>query len=300
MLTDAPDVLFSANSKLKKQLETIAWQEISVGTLNLDQLVADRGRAHVLALAPEEAQSVWSEVEEHALSLPLYPLVVSEGGKIATDASPLLRLAPVLMQPLEGLIQDTVRNLLQHSALLRRQLKAVDQETELLTQNSQCEWDRCSVGVVGVVSVPCNSSVPSLTEQLELLRLNAYAAIDRVPTARLSTDDLWTLLLVVAVPWNREELKTRDAESAILRTFVSDTIGSRKLILPSDEWVAALLGPVARSGPNWHPTSDDPIRDQLRKLVKNPEELAALEVLFKKRLSAEDFDRLVTLLGKLP
>jgi hypothetical protein len=32
--------------------------------------------------------------------------------------------------------------------------------------------------------------------------------------------------------------------------------------------------------------------------VENPEELAALEVLFKKRLSAEDFDRLVRLLGR--
>jgi hypothetical protein len=298
MLTTCPDVLFSANSRLKKRLETIAWQEISLGTLNFDQLVADRDRAHVLALASEEAQSVWSKVEEHALSLPLYPLVVSEGDKIATDASRLLRLAPVLMHPVEELIQESVRSLLQHSAWLNRQLAAVDPETELLTQNSQCEWDRCSIGVVGAVRVPSNSSVPNLTEQLELLRLNAYAAIDHVPAARLSTDELWTLLLVVAVPWSSEELKTRSAESSILRDFVSDTIGSRKLIVPSDEWVGGLLSPVASGGPNWHPTTDDPLRDQLGESVENPEELAALEVLFKKRLSAEDFDRLVKLLGR--
>jgi len=297
-MRNAPDVLFPASSTLKKQLETMAWQEISVGTLDLAQLGADRSRAHVLMLGSDEAQTVWREVEEHALDLPLYPLVVGDGGHIAKDASALLRLAPFLRQPVDGAIQDTVRGLLQRSAWLHRELASVDPDTELLTQNSQCEWDRCSVGVVGVVRVPLNSSIQSLSEQLELLRLNAYAAIDRVPTTHLSTDDLWTLLLVIAVPWNREELNSRDAESAILRTFVGDTIGSRKLIMSSDESIKALLGPVAGSHSIWYPTSDDPLRDQLLDSVKNPEELRALEVLFKKRLSADDFDRLITALGR--
>lgn len=298
MRTNAPDVLFSATSMLKTQLEAIAWQEISVGTLDLDQLVADRSRAHVLVLGSEEAQGGWSQVEEHALDLPLYPLVVSDGDHIAKDASVCLRLAPVLRQPVDGLIQDAVRSLLEQSAWLYRKLASVDPETELLTQNSQCEWDRCGVGVVGIVRVSRHSSEISLTEQLELLRLNAYAAIDRVPNARLSTDDLWTLLLIVAVPWTSEELSGREAEAAILRNFVGDTIGSRKLIMPSDKSIGALLGPVAGSGSIWYPTSDDPLRDQLRVSVTNPEELQALEVLFKKRLSPDDFNRLVTALGR--
>jgi hypothetical protein len=137
-----------------------------------------------------------------------------------------------------------------------------------------------------------------LSEQLELLRLNAYAAVDRVPTARLSTDDLWTLLLVIVVPWKREELNSRDVELGVLRKFVGDTIGSRKLIVSSDESVRALLGPVAGSRSIWYPTSDDPLRDQLLASVKNPEELKALEVLFKKRVSADDFDRLITALRR--
>ena len=191
-----------------------------------------------------------------------------------------------------------MRGLLQRSAWLYRELASVDPDTELLTQNSQCEWDKCSVGVVGVVRVPLIASTQSLSEQLELLRLNAYAAIDRIPTGRLSTDDLWTLLLVIAVPWSREELNSRDVELEVLRKFVGDTIGSRKLIVSSDESVRALLGPVAGSRSTWLPTSNDPLRDQLFASVKNPEELGALEVLFKKRLSADDFDRLITALRR--
>jgi hypothetical protein len=297
-MRNAPDVLFPANSTLKKQLETVAWQEISVGTLDLAQVDADPNRAHVLMLASDEAQTVWRAVEERALDLPLYPLVVGDSGYIAKEASPLLRLAPFLKHPVEGEIQDTVRGLLQRSAWLYRELASVDSDTELLTQNSQCEWDRCSVGVVGVVTITLNSSTESLSEQLELLRLNAYAAVDRVPTARLSTDDLWTLLLVIVVPWKREELNSRDEELGVLRKFAGDTIGSRKLIVSSDESVRALLGPVAGSRSMWYPTSDDPLRDQLLASVKNPEELKALEVLFKKRVSADDFDRLITALRR--
>jgi len=297
-MRSAPDVLFPVRSTLRKHLETIAWQEISVGTLDLAQLGEDPGRAHVLMLGSEEARTVWRDVEEHALDLPLYPLIVGEGGQIAEDASFLLRLAPFLEQAVDGAIQNTVRGLLQRSAWLYRELASVDPDTELLTQNSQCEWDKCSVGVVGVVRVPLIASTQSLSEQLELLRLNAYAAIDRIPTGRLSTDDLWTLLLVIAVPWSREELNSRDAESAILRKFVGDTIGSRKLIMSCDESVRVLLGPVAGSRSTWLPTSNDPLRDQLFASVKNPEELGALEVLFKKRLSADDFDRLITALRR--
>jgi hypothetical protein len=299
-MTNAHDVLFSAASKLKKQLETIAWKEISVGTLEIDQLLADRSRAHVLVLDAEEAQRVWGEVEDHALDVPLYPLVVSDGVSIAKDASALLRLAPVLRQPVDESIQDTIRSLLQRSAWLYRELASVDAETELLSQNSQCEWDRCSIGVVGVVRIPNGSSAADLTEALELLRINAYAAIDRLPISRLSTDDLWTLLLIVAVPWDREQLTGMEAESAILRRFVGDTIGSRKLIMSSDESVRGLLGPIVGSASMWYPTSDDPLRDQLRTLIRDPEELRALEVLFKKRLSADDFDNLISALGRKP
>lgn len=297
-MRNAPAVLFSATSPLKSQLESIAWDEISIGKLDTAQLEADRNRSHVLILASAEAQTVWQEVEEHALDMPLYPVVVGDAGDVAIGASALLRLAPFLRQPVDGPMQDTVRTLLRRSASLYVELASIDPDTELLTQNSQCEWDRSSVGVVGIVRVPLNSSAQNLSEQLELLRSNAYAAVDRLPTARLSTDELWTLLLVVAVPWSREQLNNMNAESVILRKFASDTTGSRKLIMSRDESVTGLLGPVAGSRLKWHPTSDDPLRDQLHASVKNHEELDALEALFKKRLSADDFDRMIAALRR--
>ena len=91
-MRNAPDVLFPVRSTLRKHLETIAWQEISVGTLDLAQVDADPNRAHVLMLASEEAQTVWRAVEERALDLPLYPLVVGDSAHIAKEASPPLEV----------------------------------------------------------------------------------------------------------------------------------------------------------------------------------------------------------------
>ncbi|MGH9436302.1 MAG: hypothetical protein ACRD4R_05365 [Candidatus Acidiferrales bacterium] len=299
-MKNAPDVLFTPTSKLKKRLEAIDWQDITLGPLNIAQLIEDATRPHVLVLDSREAHTVWTGIEERALDAPLYPVVVTDDDHIKEDASALLRLAPALKEPVDSLIQTTARMLLQRAGSLYRELASVDSETELLTQNSQCEWNRCSVGIVGIVRVPHDSSPATLPDRLELLRSNAYAAIDRVPIARLSTDDLWTLLLVLAVPWTRTELVTRKAESSILRAFEGDTTGSRKLVMSSDESIRALLGPVAGTGSIWYPTSDDPLRDRLHALVKSPEELEALQVLFNKRLSGDDFDRLVTVLGRKP
>jgi hypothetical protein len=298
MTKSTPDVLFPANSKIKEHLESAAWHGISVGALDLNDLASDHGRPHVLVMSSEEAQLEWHRVEEYALDHALYPLVVSNGEQLSKDASPLLRLAPILLNARAEAVRETAQNLLQRSAWLYRELAAVDSSSELLTQNSQCEWDRCSVGVVGLVRVSNTPPEMAFSEQLELLRLNAYSAIDRVPVSRLSTDDLWTLLLIVAIPWSRQELNKRNQESDILREFVNDTVGSRKVVMFSDESARGLLGPITGSGPTWYPTSDDPLRDQLHLLVKTPEESQALEVLFKKRLSAEDFERIISALGK--
>jgi hypothetical protein len=299
-MMNVPDILFSPTSMLRKQLEKTSWNEIAVGMLDIDQLLTNRSRAHVLVLGDTEAQGIWADIELHARDLPLYPLIVGDGDRIADDASILLRLAPVLKQPTEVALEEMVRTLLRQSAWLQRELISVDPQTKLLVQNSQCEWDRCSLGVVGVVRLSLHTFAPTLARQLELLRSNAYAAIDRIPTIYLSTDDLWSLLLIVIVPWTREELNARESESAILRTFVGDTTGSRKLVMCNDESIRDLLGPVTGIGSTWYPTSDDPLRDRLQAIVKNPEELQALEVLFNKRLSAADFDRIVEVLGKRP
>jgi len=297
-MTHEPDVVFSGTSTLKGHLARFTWQELSIGVLDVERLVHDRGRPHVLILASDEATKVWHEVENYALDMPLFPLVIGNHEQIPKDASAFVRLAPVMASPVEETIRNEVRELLQRSAWLYREVASVDASVELLVQNSVCEWVRSSVGVVGLVQIVRDSSVRDLTEQLELLRVTAHATVDRVPAARLSTDDLWTLLLIVSVPWSRAELVVQDEESAILTKFTIDTIGSRKLIMSADESVRSLVGPIVGSGSSWFPSTDDPFRDQLRALAKTPEELQALEILFKKRFSPEDVERLIAVLGR--
>jgi hypothetical protein len=66
----------------------------------------------------------------------------------------------------------------------------------------------------------------------------------------------------------------------------------------TDESVRSLLGPIVGNGSAWYPTSDDPLRDQVRTLAKNSEELKALDLLFTKRFSDDDFERFAAVLGK--
>jgi len=295
-----PDVLFAANSMLETHLKDIAWGEISVGPLELERLLEDRGRPHVLLLASNEAHKVWGEIESLALDAPLFPVIVGDADQITRGASAFLRLAPVVSFPLEGLLETEVRRLLQRPAVLYRDLASVDPSADLLAQNAVCEWIRCSVGIVGLVTVVSNASVQELTEQLEMLRVTAHSTVDRIPAARLSTDDLWTLLLIVAVPWTREELATKELESAILTRFAGDTMGSRKLIMTSDDSVRSLVGPVTGGESGWYPSSDDPLREQLTVVARDQKERDALELLFKKRFSGDDFDHLVGILGRKP
>ena len=297
-MAEAPNVLITATSSLAKRLQGMSWEGLSCGVLSLEQLLASRERAHVLVLSSEEARDEWNRVEEFAIDSPLHPLIIGRRTRESEESSALLGLAPVLEDPDDAAIQDAIRRLLKRSAWLHRELVSVDDSAELLIQNAQCEWDRCSVGIVGLITLSGESALVNLRHELGVLRSNAYATIDRVPAARLSTDDLWTLLLVVRVPWTREELAVRDGESSVLREFVSDTIGSRKLVMCTDESVRSLLGPIVGDGSAWYPTSDDPLRDQVRTSAKNPEELKALDLLFTKRFSDEEFERFIAMLGK--
>jgi hypothetical protein len=158
MMKKSPDVIFSTYSKLKAQLESVVWQEASEGDLDLEQLLAEPNRARVFVLDSEEAETVWSEVEPEARNLPWYPLIVSGDRGVKKNDSVLLRLAPSLEQPIDESIQDTVKNLLRSAGWLHRELSQTDSNAKLLAQNSQCEWDRCSVGIAGFVRIEQNSS----------------------------------------------------------------------------------------------------------------------------------------------
>jgi hypothetical protein len=297
-MTTAPDIVFADTSSLRSRLEGLKWEGASLGALDAVSLLLDGNRPHVLILGAAEAEAVWRDVETQALDAPVFPLLIGRPDDMSGDAAALLRLAPILESPTDDSILWKARQLLHRHGELYSTLQAVDPNVKALAQNAACEWIRCSVGIVGLVRVDRSASMVDLGDQLEALRLAAHATVDRIPAARLSTDDLWTLLLIVAVPWTRAELARSDSEVSILSKFTSDTKGSRKLIMSADESVTSLVGPIVGAGANWHPSSDDPLRDHLRRVVKDSEELQALDVLFKKRFPSDDVDRLIAALGK--
>ena len=290
-----PEVLWSRESPLRERLLRVDWHSLSCGPLEADAPFDQY--AHVVLLSTAEAESVWSRLEPHAMDAPIFPVIVGEPLAVTLATPAILRLATVVRGDDNELVTTARATLLQHGALAKS-ISAVDSTVVPLSQNAVCECVRCSVGIIALAHVTLRASVQSLEEQLELLRVSSYALVDRVPSTRLSTDDLWALILIVKVPWSRDALEDMASEAAVLLKFVGNTKGSRKLVLTDDGSIASIVGPIATQGTMWHPTSDDPLREQLGSAARDESERDALSLLFKRRFSSDDIDHLVAILGR--
>ena len=295
-MTAIPDVLYSPASPLRERLDRLHWGSLSCGSL--ESGLEFGPRPHVLFLNSTEAESVWSQIESHAADAPVFPIIVGDERPIALSAAPLLRLAPIMTDVAESAIVARARETLLIGGALANAISTVDRTVQPLSQNAACECVRCSIGIIALAMVRLDSSVLQLEEQLEMLRISSYALIDRIPATRLSTDDLWTLMLIVKVPWSRLQLDEMPSVAALLSKFASSTKGSRKLILAGDSSITSLVGPIATHGMTWQPTSDDPLRDQLNAVVRDDAERKALALLFKRRFAGDDIDHLVAALGR--
>lgn len=253
-------------------------------------------RPSVLILAPTEAVQVWQQIEQAALDAPLFPVIVGDPEVLAAGAPAAIRLAPAVKTVDD--VPALARSITGTASSLHRQLSEIDAEAEQLVQNSLCEWVKCSVGTIGVVRIREDAAERALKRQLELLRDEAYGGIDRLSADRLSTSELWTLLLIVDLPFTKKELLENSDDWATLRAFQADTSGSRKIVKFPNQTILSLVGPVEHRAAVWRPSSNDPLREELNRSVTDSAELAALQVLFKRRLSQEDIDRLIAVLAR--
>lgn len=297
-MTVIPDVLWSPSTSIREQLETLDWAPLSTGMLA--EAPNHDGRAHVVVLHTTEAERVWVRLEPVAIDAPVFPVLVGDISLLSSASSPLLKLATVVSDAASRDVVDAVRRTLKRADALVAALRPIDSTVESLSQNAVCECARCSVGIVVYANVRQDCSVVNLAEQLELIRHSSYALVDRIPTEKLSTDDLWALMLVVTVPWSRSELDKMPSEAAVLSRFVRNTQGSRKIVLTTDQTLSALVGPVASSESTWRPTSDDPLREQLSLSARDSEEREALGMIFKRRFTGDDIDQLIAVLGRRP
>jgi hypothetical protein len=179
-------------------------------------------------------------------------------------------------------------------------LRNIDPDAAVIYSDEVCAWVRCRLAIVGRVQLnksDADASPEKLSSSIKQLTNHAYAVLDELPDDQLSFEDLWNLVLLISVPWTQTELEKRTKIVETLAEFATDISRSRKLILWSDVLPEEHFGSLGAGDKPWSPPSGDPLRETVKKFARNPDEDNALEALFKRRLSDEDIDDLIRVLG---
>jgi hypothetical protein len=176
----------------------------------------------------------------------------------------------------------------------------LDPKAMTIYRDEQCEWVRCRLAIVGKIQLDrpeAYVAAQKLTSSLKKLTAHAYAVLDELSDEQLSFEDLWNLLLLIAVPWTRADIRKHADIADVLSTFATDVSGSRKVILWADTPLEQHLGSLGAGAKPWIPPSGDPLRDAVTGFARSDAEHDAFEVLFKRRIEDEDIDELIRVLG---
>jgi hypothetical protein len=170
---------------------------------------------------------------------------------------------------------------------------------ELLAANERCVWMRSKWGIVGTINLlDLPQDGTTLSVAIAAAVSHAYSLLDALPETRLPAGDLWNLTLLLSVPWTRADGAKRPAIHEPLRLLVQDTKGARKVILWSDETVKDHFGRLTTPRQVLSTPFTDPLRDTIAILARDTAEREALDLLFKRKLTQEDIDELVRVLGR--
>jgi len=182
-------------------------------------------------------------------------------------------------------------------SLLKDEMLTFDPQVTLLAADDSCEWVRSRMGIVGLIRVSEPVAPGTLRTMLEEKIVSAYAQLDALSENAFSLDDMWNVILLIAVPWTRDEA---EANSELIHALVEvsrNLSGSRKILVWSGTPLARHLGLLAQITKTWSPSSEEPLREVVRAAARNEVERDALEVLFKRRITEADLDALIQALG---
>lgn len=182
---------------------------------------------------------------------------------------------------------------------LQSQLKAADPDSQLIASDLQCQWIRSRLGIVGIVSIDEKVPAQDLRQLLSSRVNHAYAMLDSLPAAQLSSDDAWNLLLVIAIPWTKEEVSTLPEIADVFSEFAQNLTGSRKIILWKRGRMSDHLGPLGEAPSDSSFSPADPLRAALAPIARDQAEYNALTLLFKRRISEEELEQLIEVLGRM-
>ena len=180
----------------------------------------------------------------------------------------------------------------QKDGWLNSELIEQDPRARRVAGDALCEWMKARPGVVGCVHLGCLGSA-SCTQVLGPLIDHAYQQLDVLPRDELSVEDMWNVVLLVAVPVSEAECREIDELHAELVAVSRDVRGARKVLLWWGETPAEKFGPLGSTTDVGRLTSADPLRAVLDETARDRVEREALELVFKARLTQEDVGRLV-------
>jgi hypothetical protein len=267
-----------------------------VVTTDLDAW-ASESQGRVMLLGLEEA-ALFSDAVKRTQGI--RAVFISQDAPVLSEESNLhLAVAPRLKPdaPSEQLVR-TIALLSRSSSWLQQRLSSIDKNARSLAASEYCEWVRSRPGIIGWVPLTRIESVPAAEKCFQRLAAHAYSVLDSLPSESLSTEDLWNITLLVAVPLSRPAPDRATDLEQILGSIPNDLRGSRKIVLWFEDDVLNYFGPLRAGYDSWEPSAQDPLRVTLDRLAMDNVERDALELVFKRRLSQQDIDSLTDILSR--
>ncbi len=179
-------------------------------------------------------------------------------------------------------------------------LGELDSTAKVLVDRPEVEWVRSRLGIIGLVSIQEPANAGSFRQMISVTLELAHGFLDALSPMEFSRSDVWNLLLLVRVPWTRQEIKTRTSEAAVLIDLCNDVVASRKVVIWKDADISDYFWSRVASVGSAGLATVDPLRQTLEDSVRTKEELQALEFLFKRKISREELERAISVLAEGP
>lgn len=289
--TDRPHVLVAGDGLLPQRaraiLTTATWASTIVVTS-----VADLISPHLVITPEAEVNDLWLRYPRAAF------LSISPHNRdsevSAIDAADTLQ---------ENFAADDLKrkvfSLLSRRGYLLLLLQDLDASAEQLARTESCEWVRSRIAIVGLTTITKREQDgPKLRSQISRAVTGAHALLDSLPDTLFTINDAWNLVLLISLPWSEQEAIITQSLFDVLAEVERDLGGSRKILLWRGTSPSHHLDRFSHDGTSWVPSSPDPLRDAVRQVARNTDEAAALEVLFRSRITEGDLEHLIDILAK--
>lgn len=291
----AIDVVFGANLQqyIERYRDVLEQNGYSVGATRSSS--AGEGRPTIGLTSTENA--VFQLAEWRRSFAVVHPVLFGGSNSFLDSSDLALATAPVLSTNASAKeLLRTLSFVSRDDRWLLYELARLESGATRLIADETCAWIRSRPGILGLVQFGALTTADESANLLQRLIQHAYMILDGLPQDKLSIADIWNVTLLISVPLQESERDQATSIGPVLDRFARDVNGSRKIILWLDKEIDDYFGPLGKGHAPWRMNTGDPLRQTLDRIAANDVERDALEVVFKKRLSQDDIDRLLAAL----